>query len=302
MTIRLLTDAACDLPARFLTEERVDVMPIQLHLRDQMVLDQRRVSVALGFYKSYLADKDMAVDTAPLSVREMLSFFDEAAREVEHVIFIAISRTRSKIYEHAAQAAAALAQRRDANAPKAGMVHVIDSQTLFTGQGVMVYEAVQALKRGLSHLELIQHLRDLAQKIHSFLVPDDLYYLRNRASKKGDESIGLMRYMIGAALDVKPIVGARLGDTEVIAKARGFAAAIQQVFDKAAAAIDSNLSVPMIAISYAGEPKTVADTGAYRKFVAKAKQHGVNVMISVMGPTGGINVGPGALALSYATY
>lgn len=301
MSIRLLTDAACDLPTRFLTDERVEIMPIQLHLRDQTVLDQRRVSVALGFYKSYLADKDMPVETAPLSVREMLMHLEEFAREVEHVIFIAISRTRSKIYEHAVQAAAAMAQRHGA-APRGGAVHVIDSQTLFTGQGVMVYAAVQALKRELSHLDLIQYLRELSQKIHSFLVPDDLYYLRNRASKKGDESIGLMRYLAGTALDVKPIVGARLGETEVIAKARGFAAAVQQVFDRAVAAIESDLSVPMIAISYAGDPKTVAETGAYRKFVSKAKQHGVNVMISVMGPTGGINVGPGAMALSYATY
>lgn len=306
MSIRLATDAACDLPTRFLAEQKVEIMPIHLHLRDQIVLDQRKAPVALGFYKSYLADRHMPVETSPLSVREMFAFLERLALECEHLIFIAISRTRSKIYEHAQQAAHAIAQHHatgmPAQAPKPGEIHVIDSQTLFTGQGVLVYEAAQALKRGVAHLELVQHIRALAEKVHSFLVPDDLFYLRNRASKKGDESIGLLRYLVGNALDVKPIVGARLGETEVIGKARGFEAAMQQLFARAIEAVEQGLSVPMVAISYAGDPALISQSEPYRRFAAGAKRHGVNVMISVMGPTGGINVGPGSLALSYATY
>ena len=303
MTIALFTDAACDLPARFLTDEHIGIVPIHLNLREQTFLDQRKVSVALGFYKSYLADKNMAAETEPLSVREMVAFFEKLVPEHEHVIFISIASTRSKTYDHAMQAAITIAQRHGragANGHKPCTIHVIDSQTLFTGQGVLVYEAVRELKRGGSYQELVDHIHAVAPKVQSYLVPDDLYFLRNRASKKGDDSIGFMRYLLGTALDMKPIVSARLGETEVVAKARGFETAMQQVFDTAGTALDKGLAIPVVAISYAGDPRTIADTATYRDFSAKAKRHSVNVMISVMGPTGGINVGPGALALSYA--
>ena len=60
------------------------------------------------------------------------------------------------------------------------------------------------------------------------MVPRDLYYIRNRARKKGDRSVSLLSAALGTALDIKPVLHAYRGETGPVAKIKGFEAAAQQ--------------------------------------------------------------------------
>ena len=160
MRVGLLTDAACDLPAGFLAEQGVGIMPIHLHFGNRILPDVHEVATTLGFYRSCLADRDMPVETAPLSVPEMVECFKTLTAKYERAIFIPLSKTRSKIYENAVRAASAVGRISGAaahpehhqNATDPFSIHVIDSQTLFTGQGILVYEAARALHQDMPYM------------------------------------------------------------------------------------------------------------------------------------------------------
>jgi fatty acid-binding protein DegV len=89
---------------------------------------------------------------------------------------------------------------------------VLDSKTLFTGEGVLVHEAVRLMEDSNLSFGVLRGIAEqLSQQIYSHLVPDDLFYIRYRASKKGEKSIGLIGYHFGSLLDIKPIIGFHQG-------------------------------------------------------------------------------------------
>jgi fatty acid-binding protein DegV len=237
----------------------------------------------------------------------MVDFFRASAAEYGRAIFIPIGQTRSQIYANALRAAFAVGRLSGAtahpehqdNASDPFSIHVIDSQTLFTGEGILVYAAARARQQGMPYMQLVQYLQHLTRDVHSFLIPHDLYYLYVRAREKGDASIGLGRYLADKARDVKPIIAVRLGETEVVSEARGFEEALRLLLFIAAAKIKEGLRVPAVAISYAGDPSVIEALELYRDFVAMAQAHGVEILTSIMSPTGAVYVGPRALALSF---
>lgn len=107
-----------------------------------------------------------------------------------------------------------LPSRIKAGQPPFFKIRVFDSSTLFTGQGVIVYEALRLLKNTkLNVSQIVEKLTPLRDKVRAFLLPKDLYHLKNRASKKGDNSVGWLSYKMGSMLNVKPIIQCYKGET-----------------------------------------------------------------------------------------
>ena len=63
-------------------------------------------------------------------------------------------------------------------------------------------------KAGEGVQKIRERLEELALNTHGYMVPPDLYYLRNRARTKGDRSVSLFSAALGTALDIKPILHA----------------------------------------------------------------------------------------------
>src|SRR3546814_2742978 len=76
-------------------------------------------------------------------------------------------------------------------------------------------------------------LEQLASSTYGYLVPRDLYYIRNRARAKGHRSVSLFSAALGTALDIKPVLRGSRGDTGPVAKVQGFDAAPQTMVEVA---------------------------------------------------------------------
>lgn len=294
MSIAIVADAACDLPRDFITSRKIEILPIHLRFGDQTVTDVRDPSLAMKFYRTYIEHKDIDAETTPFSPQETTSFFKRLLAHHERVICITITRERSKIYEHAVYAANHL---KSADGKSA--IHVIDSNSLFAGQAVVVAAAADLAAEGATFEQITRQIEPLPSVVQAYAVPEDLYYIRARARKRGDKSVGFLQYLAGQALDIKPIIHARGPHTDVVEKMRGFDQAVAAVFDKAIAIIKQGLRVPLLTLSYAGNPKEVVGFPRYRELAATAKSHGVQLLIAVMSPTGGVYLGPGALTLGF---
>jgi DegV family protein with EDD domain len=309
MKIGLMTDAACDLPSQFLEQHNVEVLPINLKFGKKQVLDIRDVLLTLDFYRSYMGNKDLEAETSALTVEETANFFRNLVSRYDKLLCVVVAASRSKIHEYATAASYAVMQelremRQAVNAAPTQNeqfgIRVLDTDSLFTGQGVLVFAALRAIEAGTSYAAVVNLVQDLIPKIHGYLVPQDLYYLRARARKRGEKVMGMTRYLVGSALGIKPILEANRTQTHVAGKARGFDATVRKVFAWAAEDVERGLKIPAVVMSYGGNPKEMTDTDSYKRFSEMAKARGIKLLLSVMSPTAGIYVGPRAFSLAYA--
>jgi DegV family protein with EDD domain len=307
MRFGIVIDSACDLPRSYIEKHHLEILPISLQFGDRTFRDVRDPEETMAFYKRYLAEKDVDAETAPLSVDEIKDLFlDEFVLKYDKVLVVTVASSRSPIFENATKASFAILSGYKERRKQAGIegpfsLRVVDSKTLFTGQAVLVHEAVRLLEEEhLSFDKLRPAIEKLSQHVHAYLVPQDLYYVRNRARKKGDRSVSWLSYQLGSMLDVKPILQAYRGETNAVKKVQGFDTAIREVFDMAREQIDRGLRVNAICMSYAGNPDVIRKHPEYIRFAQDAESAGVELLLSVMSTTAGINVGPGAFALAYA--
>jgi DegV family protein with EDD domain len=306
MRTGFVIDSACDLPQAYLQEHSIHIMPISLHFGYDVFEDVRDPEATQAFYRKYLTEKTLDAETAPFSVEKIKALFlDNLVLKYDRVLVITIAQTRSPIFANASEASYAILKQYRERRQKVGMsgsfyLTVLDSKTLFTGEGVLAHEAVRLGENSnLSFGVLRSVAEQLSQQIYGYLVPDDLFYVRYRASKKGEKSIGLIGYHFGTLLDIKPIIGFHQGESQVVAKERGFDRTLIKLFGIARQAIDQGLATRIVNTSYAGELEVIRRKRAFVDFEQYARERGIEVLLSVMSTTGGINVGPGSFALSY---
>src|SRR5699024_8903010 len=158
-------------------------------------------------------------------------------------------------------------------------------------------EAVRKINEGASIAEIRNHVTRLVPSLYGYMVPNDLYYIRSRGRKKGDNSIGLFQYAIGSALDIKPVIRARDGETDAISKGRGFEATSKRMLDTATEQIQLGLKAPTVVVSYGGDPELVRSMPGYAELEQTAQAHNVDLHLTYMSTTAGINVGAGALSV-----
>ena len=306
MRTGFVIDSACDLPQSYLQDHNIHILPISLHFGYDVSEDVRDPEATQAFYRKYLAEKTLDAETAPFSVEKIKALFlDELVLQYDRVLVVAIAQSRSPIFANATEASYAILKQYRERRQKAGLagsfyLTVLDSKTLFTGEGVLVHEAVRLVEENNLSFGAVRGIAEqLSQQIYGYLVPDDLFYLRYRASKKGEKSIGLIGYHFGSLLDIKPIIGFHQGESQVIAKERGFDRTLIKLFGIVRQAIEQGLATRIVNVSYAGELDVICRKRAFVEFEQHVRARGVEVLLSVMSTAGGINVGPGSLALSY---
>ncbi len=306
MRTGVVIDSACDLPQSYIQNHNIHIMPISLHFGYDLFRDTRDPEATQAFYRKYLTEKTLDAETAPFSVEQIKTLLmEELVLKYDRVLVITIARTRSPIYENADAASRIIRTQYREKRQQAGMagsfqISVLDSKTLFTGEGVLVHEAIRLLEaEDILFGTLRPHIEQLSQYVHGYLVPEDLFYIRHRASKKGEKTIGLLSYHFGALLDIKPIIHFHRGESQVINKERGFDRTLIKLFDIVRHAIDQGLATRIINISYAGDLEIIRHKRAFIDFEHYAKEHKIEVLLSIMSTAGGINVGPGAFALAY---
>jgi DegV family protein with EDD domain len=305
MRIGIVTDSACDLPLSYREQHNILTLPIGLRFGEEHSLDIRDPIQTKDFYRRYSVKRGVKAETIPLSADEVARLFLERwVLEYDLLLVITISQSRSLVYENTTKASfkirsACREVRRQAGINTAFTLMVMDSQTLFTGQAVLVQQAVQLIESGVSFDQLRPSIEKLSEFVYGYLVPDDLYYLYNVASTKGDRSVSWLSHKVGTLADVKPIIQVNRGETVPIAKHRGFDETLSKLFSRAKQAIKRGLLTNSIAMSYAGDPAIIRKLEDYQSFCEFARLAGLQTTLSVMSTTAGINVGPGAFAMAY---
>lgn len=308
MRIGLVVDSACDLPKSFIDQHNIIILPVTIRIENEDFIDRRDPQETIDFYGSHMGEKGHNAESAPFSVEQIQELFlSRVVIEFDYAICETVTRLRSPIFENATKASFAILRgykevRKHHSVEGPFALRVINSKTLFCGQGVLAAETIRMIQEGVNVNEIRSRIEKLSEDVYSYLVPRDLYYIRARAQKKGEKSVGFLGAAIGTMLDIKPIIRAYREVTGPVSKARGFEQACEKLMQYAVRRIQAGLLAPTICISYGGDPEDIKKIPGYDELMQEANKNGVQVLVSVMSMTAGVNIGPGGLGLALASH
>jgi DegV family protein with EDD domain len=190
MTVRIVTDSTCDLPADTIERYRIHVIPLYINVGNRGYLDGIDISreefyTRLPFFSTH---PSTAVPSTERFTAAYNALADEGASEV---LSIHISPLLSGVLDIASIAAQETTSTH---------VTVFDSQQLSLGTGFLVETAAKMADEGRSRAEILQAIHDLARRTRVFAALDTLEFLKRSGR--------MNRYMAGLAalLQIKPIM------------------------------------------------------------------------------------------------
>jgi len=142
MRIGIVVDAACDLPAEFLEQQRITVLPFTLRLDEEVLVDDRNADTTRRYLAENLGARGHSAETEPYSVEQIRDLFlGRLVLDYDCVFCLTITSTRSPTHARASQASFSILKdyrpiRRDANVPGPFLMRVIDTENLFAAEGV----------------------------------------------------------------------------------------------------------------------------------------------------------------------
>lgn len=306
MRIGVAVDSACDLPQEFIVQNNIQILPITVHLGSRDFVDTRDPQDTQKFYDDHLTGAAEA-GTSPFTVEQIKNvFLSKLVLDYDFVFCLTIMSSRSPIFENATKASFAILHDYKAVRAKAGVsgpfaLRVIDTQNLFAGQVITAVEAIRMIKQGISPNKIRERLEFLVQNTYGYMVPRDLHYIRARAQKKGDRSVGWFSVVMGSALDIKPLLRAFRNETAPVAKLRHFDEASEKCFGYIKRMItEKKLLTPTLALGYGGKLEDMERLPGYADLMATCNNNRIEVFKSPMSITSVVNVGEGSLTFAFA--
>jgi DegV family protein with EDD domain len=190
MTVCIVTDSTCDLPAETVARYTIQVVPLYINIGNQGYLDGIDISreefyTRLPFFSTH---PTTAVPSTERFVAAYNTLADEGASEV---LSIHISKALSGVLNVA---------RVAAHETTSTHVTVIDSCQLSLGTGLLVETAAKMAAAGSSVDDILRALNDQIQRTRVFAALDTLEFLKRSGR--------MNKYMAGLAalLQIKPIM------------------------------------------------------------------------------------------------
>lgn len=204
LKIAVVTDSTSDLPVNVYEENDIKVVPLHVHFGDKTY--REGVDLSTEEFYSKLASAKVIPRTSQPAPHEFETVYRELMDDVESIISIHLSSKLSGTYQSATIAA---------NAIGSGNIHVIDSNFVSAGTGLLALEAVRLSKLNAAVQDIIDRIEVLKTKLRLFFTVDTFEYL----VKNG--RIGKATAFLGTLLSVRPIMAIADGEVEPIEKLRG---------------------------------------------------------------------------------
>lgn len=269
MSLRIITDSACDLPSQIIEEFGIEVLPFFVYLDGNELADGVDVSPD-QIYAAIRAGKVPTTGQVPLDA--FLKVFTKYAQAGEQCLYLSFS---SKLSGTCNTARLALAEVQKAY-PHAAIT-IVDTLSGSLGQGLIVLEAACMAREGRPAEEIIHHVQRRAQNNveHIFSV-DDLNHLYRGGRVKFASAF------LGSLLNVKPILHVKDGLMIPLQKVRGKKMAIKRIGELIK---ERSLGHPeqLIAISHADDPAAANELKALLRDTLGYKEFLVNKVGSVLG-------------------
>ncbi|GAA5525669.1 hypothetical protein Maes01_02241 [Microbulbifer aestuariivivens] len=298
--VQLVVDSGCDLPDEFLRKFSIPVLPHTVSVGKDTFGDQRNPAQMAHFYTLSLVDRSHQILTGPAPTAEIESIIRGLVKKGRKEIIVqTINGGNSPTFANAELAVKNLVST---GANDKVDVHAVDSHTVFCGQGLLALYTLSLIQRGLSAADITKRTEEFRRHIHGYAAIKDVYYVRERARTKNENSISWLKAMAARMLKLHPILSMHHTGSTVTNTLRGFENCTRSLFQLAIDKISAGqLLMPSIMVSFAGKLQDLDKVPGFTELEKVAREHNVKVYKTVMSLSGGINLGPNTVALALAS-
>ena len=275
MTVRIVTDSACDLSDAELEEWGIGMVPLSIRFGDEEFVDRTELSTD-EFYRRLGESEHLPETSAPAPGAFAAMFNKMAAEGASAVVCINLSEALSATIQSARTAAGSDDVEID--------VRVINSKSVTGGLGSIVLACAKAGRDGASVDDVVALAEDMSGRTRVYATLDTLENL-----KKGGR-IGGAQAAFGAMLSIKPLLDLSSGEVVAAGKQRTRKRSLAWVKEQLANAGEvENLAILHAnATDYNEFMSTLSDIPS----VATAR---TNIIGAVIGTHGG----PGIIGITY---
>ena len=203
--IQLMSDSTCDLSPELVQRYHVEVLPLCVNLGDKAYTDGVDITMEEIFQWS---DRTRETPkTAVFSEDQAKKRFRRHLEQGDEIICFSIAGGMS---------ASGQVMRMAAEELNAGdRIHVVDSENLSTGIGLLILRAADLIAQGLSAAEVVRQVEATRPLVRSSFVVDTMTYLH-----RGGRCSGLVA-MMGSMLKIHPKIVVENGAMHPDTKYRG---------------------------------------------------------------------------------
>lgn len=277
MCVKLITDSTADM--RPGVAERVRIVPLTVHFGEKEYVSG--VDIDPKRFYELLVESDTLPTTSQPTPYAFEQAYREALEEAEEVVCITCSGKLSGTY----QSAVIASEEFD------GKVHVVDSNTIAIGAGILVEYALQLVDKGYNAEEIAWKLLQKREDIRLLALVDTLEYL-----KKGGR-LSATAAFAGGLLNIKPVITLTGGEIKVLGKARGSRQGNNLLVQEIENAGGVDFGKPLM-LGYTG-----LSDALLRKYITDSatlwEGNCEDLPMAVVGSVVGTHVGPGAIAVAF---
>jgi fatty acid kinase fatty acid binding subunit len=276
--VRFVCDSTCDLPAAYVREHRLTIVPLKVVFGDEALVDGVDID-AEGFYARMRRESRNPTTSQPTPA-EFEAAFRTAGADGDSVVCTCMSSEMSGTWQSAMSAREAVAGDVD--------VHVIDTRTVSIGHNNILTDAIPRGEGGASAEEVVDHIHDLMRRQRSVFTVTTLEYL-----KRGGR-IGGARALLGSVLDIKPVLQVSDGKIERYKQVRTTSKAVEMIAQELISAVGESGRKARCVV---GQGDRLDDQRRLADMVAPHCD-GTPDLITI-GPIVGAHAGPGLLGMSF---
>lgn len=283
MSVKILSDSACDLPEEILDEYDIDILPIIVIKDDIEYLDKVTIDPK-DLYDNMRAGQ--VYKTAQIPPKMFEEKFEEYAEKEEDVIYIAFSSGLSSTYQTSVLVRDSLKEKY----PNMN-IDIVDSKSASVGFGLLVHKAAQMAKEGRNKEEILKMLDFYIEHIEHIFTVDDIEYLFRGGRVTRTQAF------VGGLLNIKPILDIpEDGSLQPIEKVRGRKKVLNRMIEiMEERGGQADLKNQIIGINHGDDIE-----GAMKlKEMIEEKYGCTEFIINIIGCAIGAHSGPGTLSVFF---
>ena len=275
--VAIVTDSSTYLPQEIADDLGLKVVPLTLHWDDKSYRDGVDIDAEEFYEKLSTSSTIPTTSQTPVNVFDQL--FTNLLDQDYAVMAMLISSGISGTFDSAMQS--------KTNFPDAP-IEVMDSRLVSMALGFLVLRVARAAKDGASLEECTALARETLPKIGVYFTVDTLKYL----SKGG--RINTASRLLGAALDIKPIMEIRDGKIELVESVRSRRKSMQRMLEMVDRDIAGREPIRISTFHAAAEK----DCDRLMQ-EAVGRFYPIETIQTYVSPVIGSHTGPGTLSIAY---
>ena len=205
MSVKIIADSTCDLSKDLLEKYDISVVPLHIVLGDKEYKDGLEISPD-EIYEWSNSNKE-APKTSAAAISDTIDIYSKYLKSYDEIICFSISGQMSTTVNVMRMAAEELDSE--------DRIHIIDSENLSTGGGLLVIEAAIMAKEGKSGIEIIESINELKPFVRASFIVDTLTFLHRGGRCSGVAALA------GGALKLHPKIVVENGGMKPDKKYRG---------------------------------------------------------------------------------